>query len=415
MSDDESGPVLIITSSGGGGHLQVASAVREQLLNEQPNRAVYIYDILIDSFGKRIGTLFVRLWNTPQKLGKIATLEMLQRSQGFADVLFALPYYYSIQKFLVKNKIKVIVDTQNTGTRSILRARKKASQALNHDIHYQKVLTDLPTKYASHFFRPIKRLSNTDSFSLAIPTNPLLDHEFPSEAVFWDKLCNLKEDQILLDRLLPLRPAFHQYQTKSINHEPFYIQYQWKSNYEKWLTQDVLQSSLYKPHIDNEKIEVEVSPKDSLCVIMLGSNPHGRAILDYTSAFIETQHLKKSTTHLFVFCNTGKEGSLDLQEEIHKQVASVENYPSNLNIYPLSYHEDNLIAPLFHRANITITKSGGVTSMELLAVCNGKVLIHSEEDKHGMLNWEKGNAMYLKKEKGAQLVTPSSIKEMINS
>lgn len=404
--------ILIVTASGGGGHMQVASAVREQLLNKEQKRTIYIYDILIDSFGKKLGSLFVRLWNRPQTLGKIATLELLQKTQIFSDVLFFLPYYYKISRFLIKHKIELIIDTQNTGTSSILKAMNKASQYLPHDIHYKKILTDLPTKYATHFFRPIKKLKDTSLFSLVTPTAPLLDKEHPTNPLFWRKLCNLKEDQVTTDRLLPLRQAFHNYQKK---YEPsvFTLSYQWKSNFEKWLTQDVLHAQPLCHSITNGGISVRINPEAHLCVIMLGSNPHGRAIIEYTEAFIETQHSKKETTHLFVFCNTGKEGSLDLQQEIHKNIISKSNYPSNLFIYPLSYHEDTLIAPLFHRADITITKSGGVTSMELLSVCHGTLLIHSEEDKHGMLNWEKGNALYLKKEKGAKQVTPSTIKQVL--
>ena len=59
--------------------------------------------------------------------------------------------------------------------------------------------------------------------------------------------------------------------------------------------------------------------------------------------------------------------------------------------------------------------------MELMSVAQGQIWIHSEtkgkiyvdQEKlsHGMPIWEKGNAFYLRKKKGAKLVNPDSFQQ----
>ena len=87
----------------------------------------------------------------------------------------------------------------------------------------------------------------------------------------------------------------------------------------------------------------------------------------------------------------------------------------------MCFQEDDVIASLYYRSNATFTRSGGLTSMELMSVAQGQIWIHSEVKKpnnhqkkvcKGMPIWEWGNAIYLQKKKGACFIHPETFVEV---
>ena len=91
----------------------------------------------------------------------------------------------------------------------------------------------------------------------------------------------------------------------------------------------------------------------------------------------------------------------------------------------LSYYEKIFIDDLDKSCNATFTKSGGLTSMEIIAACKGSVWIHQcsapkylpkafryfKTIRGGMPPWENGNAKYLIAKKGASFVTPATFEK----
>ena len=71
-----------------------------------------------------------------------------------------------------------------------------------------------------------------------------------------------------------------------------------------------------------------------------------------------------------------------LLKRMHDFVQKVDNFPMHLNIIPMCFQGDEVIAPLYYRSDATFTRSGGLTSMELLSVATGQIWIHSEI-RHG--------------------------------
>lgn len=149
---------------------------------------------------------------------------------------------------------------------------------------------------------------------------------------------------------------------------------------------------------------------------MLGSCPAQKATLKYVQLILEA--LKERVNEgffyqVFVFCNDHKPGKNSLLKQVHDLILSSKEFPSNLTIIPLSFQDDNVIAPLFFRSDATFTRSGGLTSMELMAVAKGQICIHSEAKDPskldlGMPQWEFGNASYLREKKGAKILTTST-------
>jgi len=85
----------------------------------------------------------------------------------------------------------------------------------------------------------------------------------------------------------------------------------------------------------------------------------------------------------------------------------------------MSFQKADVIASLFHRSDVTITRSGGQTIMELIKIGKGKKFIHSEsklDDSNfdillkGIPFWEAGNACYLNKKDTGNLISPITLK-----
>lgn len=169
---------------------------------------------------------------------------------------------------------------------------------------------------------------------------------------------------------------------------------------------------------------------------MLGSQPTQQATLSYVQSFIDAFKERKEsnqTHYFFVFCSQKKFEKTPLQDRIRDLILAQTNYPKNLIIIPMSSQGDDVIAPLYFRSDATLTKSGGITAMELLSVAKGKIWIHHEETSlnilqkmllsqksssssyKGMPRWEYGNAIYLEELKGATIVTPETFFEATKS
>ena len=120
---------------------------------------------------------------------------------------------------------------------------------------------------------------------------------------------------------------------------------------------------------------------------------------------------------LFVFCNSHSGHKNSLLKRVHALIKKLEHFPHNLTVIPMCFQTDDVIASLYYRSDATFTRSGGLTAMELMSVAQGQIWIHSEV-RHGTIDgeklekgmpiWEKGNATYLQKKKGARFITPDS-------
>ena len=111
-------------------------------------------------------------------------------------------------------------------------------------------------------------------------------------------------------------------------------------------------------------------------------------------------------------------GQNSLFKRVAQFIQEVKNYPKNLTIVPMSFQQDDTLGPLFFRSDITCTRSGGQTAMELMCANRGRIWIHSESKKanptedeflKGIPAWESANAVYLQHLKNAKIVTPDTV------
>ena len=206
--------LLLITSSGGGGHLQAANAKALKALSEDPNTVILKKDLLIDWVGKRFGKSFIYLWNVSQKKGNLRMLTFLSKNIPLADILFWVHIFTRTLTTIIREDVDQVIDTQPIGTSAILKAIQVARRFTSKPLTLEKIVTELPTEKVLHFFKPIKGLSRKDrGFLRLVTTTPLLKDQQTADA-FWLKNCGLKEAEVTYAKF-PLRSSFEKYCNRS--------------------------------------------------------------------------------------------------------------------------------------------------------------------------------------------------------
>lgn len=422
--------ILILTTSGGGGHLQAAAAIKQELLEKNEKLQVIERNIVLIAGGKLFGKFMIEgIWNSAQKNGSVKALNLCAIAIPLFDFLFGASIFFQIFRILKKKKIEHIIDTQPMTTFAITLAARFYNYLYKKNLKVEKYLTELPTKYAYHYFRAIKNLPQKNKEILTLATTyPLTDRNQTSE-MFWEKLSGLNPGQIHYNNL-PLRKNFKIIAQKGSIGSQNSISIQIKNEEEKTLLLDCLKLSSHPYLMNDSSLKISFDSRVHYLTLMLGSQPVQEASLNYVKEFIEFVKEQKTLQRFvfFVFCSDKKSDLIPLQKRIHLLLKETQNFPSQLLVVPMSSQEDDVIAPLFFKSSATITKAGGITSMELLSVSQGKIWIHKEEEDFlskflcfskseiisfkGMPKWEAGNALYLKNKKDATSISPKKLKEL---
>jgi hypothetical protein len=418
--------ILILTLTAGGGHIQAAKAKYLETKAAHPNGIILERDILFDWIWKYFGLFAKHLWGDAQARGNIFLLVCLSFALRLADFLFWVPFFLSALKTCLRYDIEKIIDTQPLGTSAIIKALRVIKWKTGKQISYEKVITDLPTIDAKHFFGGIKSLSSNDRpFLKVVTTKPILEFG-ETEEEFWKNNCNIPLSSIIYANF-PLRPAFFEKTTQP--DEPFELNISILSPDDLHLTYKTVSYGSVPVKRAKNQICIPIEPNDKVALMMLGANPNPKAVLSYTSRFIkalQNKSLPNRKDLFFIFCSSQVSIKPNIRKQILNLIQDTKNYPSQLTIVPISNQNDLIIAPLLKRSNATLTRSGGLTSMELLAVSQGKIWIHKEPApqkipkfiprmetfKQGMPPWERGNARYLEIKKGAKIITPETFDEV---
>jgi hypothetical protein len=424
MLKDDVKRLLIITSSGGGGLLQAAKAKEQQALRKKPNIAIIKKDLLKEWLSKNMGRFCINLWDKAQKKGKVRILELVSGKIGFADILFGPRVFLSMYRLLCREKIDYVIDTQPLCTRAIVKAIRLYNFLHHKDVTVEKVLVDLPTHKADWFFSPIKSLSKKDREIFTFVTvSPLLNEGETAES-FWKKHCKLKEADICYQDFY-VRESFEKFKNQQLPIGNFHFVSQYHSNEEKQMMEKVLKRGPIQALIQSDGTIEHVIPKDAIVItILLGSQPAFEATVTYVTEMIElARQFPDKPIVIYAFCSRHSEGNETLFAHLCHELDAIGSFPEHISAVPLTYQDEDVIASLFFRSDLTCTRSGGQTCMELMAVMQGEIWIHSEakithKDKRtmkkllrGIPKWEAGNALYLKDRRGAHIVTPKLFQE----
>ncbi len=428
---EQSPPIaLIITTSGGGGHIQAARAKILEIGLEHKDSTIVVKDILLEAAGKYFGKKMIKIWDSSQRKGSVRTLEFWASAVPVFSIIFYVPVLFQILYLLFKHDINRVIDTQPLALPSIIHGMRIYNFFTGKHLILEKFLTEFPTDYAAHYLKPIKRLRQTSRKLIKLFSAPPLLKTHRSSKAFWKDYTGLSESSISYGSF-PIRPTFQKFKDSHSESEAVELIVRLTSENEKKLLVPLLQKSWTTYQVKEDSILFKLLPEHRVSTLMLGSQPTQSATLKYVKKFIQLakKDLNKKNHWLFVFCSKKRFEDVSLQTKIHNLIINNQNFPSNLNIIPMSAQEDSVIAPLFNRSDATVTRSGGVTAMELMTVAKGHIWIHRETSDSifekflknrsffelysykGMPKWEYGNANYLEKEKGAQIITPETFEE----
>lgn len=418
--------VLIITSSGGGGLLQAANAKEQEILAKDPSVRVIQRDVMKHWTWSTFGKFCVNQWNQAQLKGDVKAQKFFGSSSHIAEYLFWVPMFFCSLYTLFKEDVDRVIDTQVLGTSATLRALRLFNKAREKKIVLEKILVDLPTKKATHFFRPIRGLNAKNRALFRLVTIAPMLEQGQTEEQFWQHHCKLTDVHLQYEDYY-VRSAFVAFKGVKHKPEPFAVKTRFKNADElEWIEQSLRRGGR-QYEVGQGEIRYVIDPKALVFTILLGSQPAGHATFNYVMNCM--QSIGDTPVYLFVFCANHEKGQKSLLRKVSEAVHQSCNYPKNLTVVPMSFQSDDVIAPLFFRSDMTCTRSGGQTAMELMSVSKGDIWIHSEavlkngplteeELLAGIPGWESANASYLQHVRGAKIVTPDTfgplVKELIS-
>jgi hypothetical protein len=408
--------LLMITSSGGGGLLQTANAKEQEALAKHPGLQIIRRDLLKDWIWRPIGEYFINFWNKAQKKGSVSAQTFCVYSQFLADI-FLHPIIFSYTLYtLFREDIDHVMDTQPLGTSAILKAIRVYNRTRGKNLRLEKVVVDLPTKGATHFFRPIKKLSKRNRRLVQLISIPPLLEEGETEEEFWQSTCKLSAKEIKLEEVY-VRQGFRQFKGKKRSTESVHVSIRYKNREELELMEKAFKRGPIQAKKKDHEVEFVIEPHAKLITVLLGSQPAGGATVSYVKKVAAlAKEFPETPTYLFVFCADHVEGKETLFEKVAAAVSEMKDFPKHLSVIPFSFQSENVVARLFHRSDLTCTRSGGQTAMELMCVSTGEICIHSEAKNgkdllKGIPGWESASAVYLQRFTGAKIVTPELIDE----
>jgi hypothetical integral membrane protein (TIGR02206 family) len=398
--------ILIITTGGGGGHLTAAKAKSIEMKEKYPEISV----IEKQPFAALLKINI--LWVFAQKTGNTKALAFIGSTgiRRFEFVIEIAVFFYLLV-VLRRYKVALIIDTLPCGSKAFMNYIRYRKWRYKEVILYEKILTELPTEKTENFFFCISKLSPKERpYFRLMTTYPLLK-EGETEVAFWLKHTGLSMENIVYGPL-PVRKAFQDYAGKKrVENKKVVLEILYKDSKSQVLTEEAASFGNFVYEKREKHLAITLHPKDKVAMLMMGANPQTEAMLSYVDYFIQfsRKHTQKNRKDLlFIFCSTDK----GLQEKILSHIKNTKDYPTSLTIFVLPYQDDRVLAPLLHRADLTISRSGGLTSMELFLVATGSIFIHKEEKNFTMPIWEYGNFTYLAAKKGAKLISTASFPEV---
>lgn len=429
---------LFLASSGGNGHLAAAKSRAETVAARYPSCKIVSRNVLDDFLGKTIGQSISARWDNAKKAGSIALMHKMVRLQSIADALFFIPIFLKTLFHLASlpGPCIRVISTQPLGLSAIAKAIRVFNYFRNlisdvPPVTLELWLTDYAAKGATHFIKPIEKLSAADKALLEVH----IPNEREKEGEAFGVTTGLNPKQVVLSKPSDLPVSAHFKNTDLINGSlPGSA-----NTFTLKLTptqQNLVAQSLNRSVMDDSPLKdctYSIDAGDKMYTLMLGSQPSANTVKAFVSALIEAQsatHLpsrKPTPCHAFICCGADKEKTPSLFREISQELARLQKQgaiPSHLHIVPLPFQDPPGLCRLMAHADELLIAGGGLSAFEARVLQDtskgrcGKVSVVSEAAvnigewphnfnalaRKGMLSWEADNAAYLK----APLLTASA-------
>lgn len=390
---------VIVTSSGGGGHLVAAKNLQETLLEQadvdfedlesvlnsqghvltaeakaQAEAAIQhvrggkppleMLDLMESEcttvFGVALGDWMSEQWNRRQRAGDIAGLKQLVAQQPWTQSIFGQScrtYMTAVCDGMNSRGLPVtrLYTTQPLLLQSLL-------DACSSKVQVDLFMTDLPTTEAVHFFQPLKRLEAKLS---SVWRRKFYLHSLPPPAGGRQELARLSgvpQGQIYLEQFMPVNRAFTKPTALPQPGEMFALKFKAQLP----LEEDFLRQ-LGNPLL--------LQPQDEVILVMLGSQPTASAVEGYARASLSLPKLESAKRYVLLACGKPR---VEAYAKLYADMVRLakESEGTTTVLVPFTGQDAK---EMLGRADITITRSGGMTAGELL------VLRTRKEDQKQML------------------------------
>jgi len=400
----------------GGGHRTAKEGVKQQKIKEarEQGKTFRVQEDL-DITGDRVlssiklpfvgglGDIGVKQWDEAQKKGDLKFLERYASWGWIGEIIFYPLVYFKVKWLLQDLKVQpeFVVSTQAFCLNAIMRAMQTVNKEKSWNMHMHVYLTDMPSKKAIHFFPSIRKVTDDNDLSKLITLHapPPLRKPGQTEAdekAFWTKHCG--KINVITNEQFPIREAFLDTGKLRRRLEAPIVDVQIKVNEaseKELLTQAMARGATHE--VADNQVTYKIRDKDKLGFLMLGSQPTTQSVLNWLHTMVQQGQnapiRPDDDTQRYFFLYCGVPHTQETRNPLFDEVtATIKKYkdagklPPNFNIVPFTNQDADEIALLMARSDLSITRSGGATTMELLQLHqadlpkrpNKLTLIHSE-------------------------------------
>lgn len=388
---------------------------------------------LLGEHGLGMGKAFSGVWNLGQSLGSVRALTGMSKAQGLEDDVFHRQCQKYMRNVIGGNRLmrvtppSSVVSCQPMQHSAIAAALDEVSTEAGEELTLDIYLTELPTTHSVSFFDPLRIMA--EHFPQAAGHVRLHIVEPPEGPEMIAQRTGLNVSQVIIEDFMPVDERL------SSNEFPgpgSAMSISLEAGSERELA-----------FLGRQKKVFNISEKDTITLVMLGSQPTVSTMREYVERFVQStprQAAEDPDALHWVFLAAG-DPSMSTYDKLYISLADLADRfnflqrmsDGRVRLVPFTRQP---VTALESRADVTLTRSGGITSGELLAMSKRgdrrKVLLHlevpkdqqsiePEADSHfradwekmalveGMVEWEMGNALYLKQVLNATLVTPKKL------
>lgn len=345
-----------------------------RLLDEQiRSQGRHYIDMLLDIYPA--GYEHAAIWNILQREDKVGDIQLMLPLRGKIDK----QHYKFVYKFF-ENKLTnahdfnvpytEIISTQILGIAALCDAVIAHNEKYGSLVQVHQYITDMPTEYASHFFESLEQLTPQQRQVIFLYGVNLEEN--------WPKVCerysNLGES------------AFGKVVTIDPHNNPMVRPGFKKGSLAEFVKTQKCELEVQMP-VRQCPVKYAVAPEEKIACIMLGSQA-SNDIVKYVSQLVDYGRYKK----IFIFG-----GATERIQGVIKE--AVKDVQTDVELIYLANQDDDHIAPIMARSNLIITRTGGISCFEQMALVHRipdqYVYLHAKSDAKGVMStgieWEDGN------------------------
>lgn len=399
----------------GGGHRTAKEGVKQQKIKEYAAKGKTLdvrhdYDVTSEKvlnsvkipFLGGLGDLGVNAWDEAQKKGDLQFLKMYASLGWIGEIIFYPLVYFKVKWMLQDLKVEpeFIVSTQAFCLKAMAHAIQTVNKEKNWNMHMNVYLTDLPSKKAIHFFPSIRRAAADKDLRKLITLHappPLLkvNQTSEDEKNFWKEHCG--KVKVITDENFPIREAFLETGRLKARLEQPSVQVKIKTGNAQeadGIHAGLSDTALAATEFSEGHVSLNIQDKDKVAFLMLGSQPTTQSVLNWLQTFVQSSketEVNDRQHYFFLYCGVShteqtRNPLLDAVSDEINRLKKEGLLAPHFSIVPFTNQQADEIALLMTRSDVSITRSGGATSMELLQLHQADLpkradkltLIHSE-------------------------------------